>query len=30
MDRVHVEVAPDGKLLIDRSVIVDRSFRLKV
>jgi hypothetical protein len=25
-----VEVAPDGKLLIDRSVIVDRSFRLKV
>src|SRR6266446_474662 len=30
MDRVHLEVAPDGKLLIDRSVIVDRSFRLKV
>src|SRR6266566_4492738 len=30
MDRVHLEVAPDGKLLIDRSVIVDRAFRLKV
>ena len=30
MDRVHLEVAPDGKLLVDRSVIVDRSFRLKV
>jgi hypothetical protein len=30
MDRVHIEVAPDGKLLIDRSLIVDRKFRLKV
>jgi cytochrome b6-f complex iron-sulfur subunit len=30
MDRVHLEVAPDGKLLVDRSVIVDRTFRLKV
>ena len=30
MDRVHLEVAPDGKLLIDRSVVVDRAFRLKV
>ena len=30
MDRVHLEVAPDGRLLIDRSVIVDRAFRLKV
>ena len=30
MDRVHIEVARDGKLFIDRSVIVDRAFRLKV
>jgi cytochrome b6-f complex iron-sulfur subunit len=30
MDRVHVEVSRDGKLFIDRSVIVDRAFRLKV
>ena len=30
MDRIHVEVAPDGKLFVDRSVIVDRHFRLKV
>ena len=30
MDRVHMQVARDGKLFIDRSVIVDRSFRLKV
>jgi cytochrome b6-f complex iron-sulfur subunit len=30
MDRVHIEVAPDGKLLIDRSIIVDHQFRLKV
>jgi len=30
MDRLHLEVAPDGKLLVDRSVIVDRAFRLKV
>jgi cytochrome b6-f complex iron-sulfur subunit len=29
MDRVHMEVARDGKLYIDRSVVVDRSFRLK-
>jgi cytochrome b6-f complex iron-sulfur subunit len=29
MDRVHLEVARDGKLFIDRSIIVDRSFRLK-
>jgi len=30
MDRVHIEVARDGRLFIDRSVIVDRTFRLKV
>jgi len=30
MDRVHMEVARDGKLFIDRSIIVDRNFRLKV
>jgi cytochrome b6-f complex iron-sulfur subunit len=30
MDRLHVEVARDGRLLVDRSNIVDRSFRLKV
>jgi cytochrome b6-f complex iron-sulfur subunit len=30
MDRVHMEVARDGKLYIDRSIVVDRSFRLKV
>ena len=30
MDRVHVEVARDGKLFIDRSIVVARSFRLKV
>ncbi len=30
MDRIHVEVAPDGKLFIDRATIVDRHFRLKV
>ena len=30
MDRVHIEVAKDGKLFIDRSIIVDREFRLKV
>jgi cytochrome b6-f complex iron-sulfur subunit len=30
MDRVHLEVARDGKLFIDRSIVVDRSFRLKV
>jgi len=30
MDRVHVEVARDGKLFIDRSIVVDRRFRLKV
>ena len=30
MDRVHIELAKDGKLLVDRSVFVDRAFRLKV
>jgi cytochrome b6-f complex iron-sulfur subunit len=30
MDRVRVEKAKDGKLLIDRSVVVDHQFRLKV
>jgi cytochrome b6-f complex iron-sulfur subunit len=30
MDRIHVEVARDGRLLVDRSVVVDRHFRLKV
>src|SRR5260370_4935715 len=30
MHRVHPAEAPDRKLLIDRSVIVDRAFRLKV
>jgi cytochrome b6-f complex iron-sulfur subunit len=30
MDRVHLEVARDGRLFIDRSVFVDRHFRLKV
>ena len=30
MDRVHIELAKDGKLFIDRSIIVDHSFRLKV
>jgi hypothetical protein len=30
MDRIHVEVARDGRLLVDRSVVVDRRFRLKV
>ncbi|GAC1485591.1 MAG: hypothetical protein PVSMB9_11360 [Candidatus Dormibacteria bacterium] len=30
MDRVHLEVARDGRLFIDRSIIVDRNFRLKV
>jgi Rieske Fe-S protein len=30
MDRIHVEVAPDGRLFVDRSLIVDRHFRLKV
>jgi cytochrome b6-f complex iron-sulfur subunit len=30
MDRVHIEVAKDGKLFIDRSIIVDHAFRLKV
>jgi hypothetical protein len=29
MDRVSVEVGRDGRLLIDRSVVVDRNFRLK-
>lgn len=30
MDRINVEVARDGRLLIDRSVVVDRAFRLKI
>ncbi len=30
MDRIHVEMAPDGLLFIDRHTIVDRQFRLKV
>ena len=30
MDHLHLEVARDGKLFIDRSIVVDRSFRLKV
>jgi cytochrome b6-f complex iron-sulfur subunit len=30
MDRILVEKAPDGRLFIDRSVIVDRQFRLRV
>ena len=29
MDRVSVELGRDGRLLIDRSVVVDRNFRLK-
>jgi cytochrome b6-f complex iron-sulfur subunit len=30
MDRVHIELAKDGKLFIDRSIIVDHHYRLKV
>ncbi len=30
MDHIHVEVAPDGKLLVDRGSFVDLKFRLKV
>ncbi|TMF22929.1 MAG: ubiquinol-cytochrome c reductase iron-sulfur subunit [Chloroflexi bacterium] len=30
MDRVHMELAKDGRLFVDRSVIVDHKFRLKV
>jgi cytochrome b6-f complex iron-sulfur subunit len=30
MDRVHIELAKDGKLFIDRSIVVDHKFRLKV
>jgi cytochrome b6-f complex iron-sulfur subunit len=30
MDRIYMEVARDGKLFIDRSQFVDRSFRLKL
>jgi len=30
MDRLHMEVARDGRLLIDRSQVVDRTVRLKV
>jgi Rieske Fe-S protein len=29
MDRVSVELGRDGRLLIDRSLVVDRNFRLK-
>ena len=28
--RVHVELAKDGKLFIDRSIVVDHHYRLKV
>lgn len=30
MDRVHIELAKDGRLFIDRSIFVDHQFRLKV
>jgi len=30
MDHIHIEVAPDGKLLVDRGAFVDLKFRLKV
>jgi len=30
MDHIRVEVAPDGKLLVDRGSFVDLKFRLKV
>ena len=30
MDRVHIELAADGKLFIDRSIVVDRKYRFKV
>jgi len=30
MDRVHMELAKDGRLFIDRSIVVDHKFRLKV
>jgi cytochrome b6-f complex iron-sulfur subunit len=30
MDRVHIELAADGKLFIDRSIVVDHHYRLKV
>jgi cytochrome b6-f complex iron-sulfur subunit len=30
MDRILIELAKDGKLFIDRSVIVDHKYRLKV
>src|SRR2546425_13202596 len=30
MDHIHVEVAPDGRLLVDRASFVDLKFRLKV
>jgi len=30
MDHIHVEVAPDGKLLVDRASFVGLKFRLKV
>jgi cytochrome b6-f complex iron-sulfur subunit len=30
MDHIHVEVSPDGRLLVDRASFVDLKFRLKV
>ena len=30
MDHIHVEVAKDGRLLVDRATFVDLKFRLKV
>jgi len=29
MDHIHVEVATDGRLLVDRASFVDLHFRLK-
>jgi len=29
MDHIHIEVAPDGKLLVDRGSIVGLNYRLK-
>lgn len=29
MDRIHLELGRDGRLLVDRSMVVDRRFRLK-
>ncbi len=30
MDHIHIELAPDGRLLVDRSSFVDLTFRLKI